>query len=523
MSAVAAKINVSSIASQSKHSIDSVAIGKDILELLAGSMYINPLNIYREYVQNAADAIDEARDDGFSFTQQPGVVISFDHVERVVKIRDNGVSIPTSEFAQRLTTIGASQKRGTKLRGFRGVGRLSALGYCQELIFRGRAEGDARVSEIKWDGRILREKMRDQNFSGGLAEIIKAAVSISTTSADGFPTRFFEVELRKVSRLRNDLLLNEDIVRSYLSQVAPVPFREDFKFGQEIQNHLETHGIRAPIHIEINDGKGQIFHRAQDKIQLSDTASDPVSAVEYVKYYGSDGEVCAIGWISDHSYAGAIPKKHGLGGIRLRAGNIQIGDESILADFFPESRFAGWALGDIHVVSPKILPNGRRDDFEPSSHYSHLQGEFTIQARIITQRIRERSAQRNRLRTVQQQLGAAEVWIKAAIEQPLPPLLIKVIQSVADIKLTQAAKEAIKLKEKPSDYTAATTKILGLQKDLAELPSRATMCGKSNNLQGNLGKLLGAAIQTILISAKSPKSGIELSVEVLEAIEKAQD
>ena len=370
-------------------------------------MYINPLNIYREYVQNAADAIDEAHDKGLSFTRQPDVEILFNHVERSVKIRDSGIGIPSSEFVQRLTTIGASQKRGKQLRGFRCVGRLSGLGFCQELIFRSRAEGDSKVSEIRWDGRTLREKMRDQNFNGGLVEIIQAAVTVNTAPADGFPNRFFEVELRKVSRLRNDLLLNEDTVRGYLSQVAPVPFKKDFQFGREIQKHLETHGVRAPIHIEINDGKGQIFHRVQNEILLTDTAFDPVRAIEYVEYQGADGEICAIGWITDHSYAGAIPKKHGLGGIRLRAGNIQIGDESILANFFPEARFAGWAIGDIHIISPKILPNGRRDEFEPSMHYSHLQEELTLQAKKITQLIRERSAQRNRLRSVQQQLGAA--------------------------------------------------------------------------------------------------------------------
>lgn len=38
-----------------------VVIGKDILELLANAMYVDPLTIYREYVQNSADSIDEAR------------------------------------------------------------------------------------------------------------------------------------------------------------------------------------------------------------------------------------------------------------------------------------------------------------------------------------------------------------------------------------------------------------------------------------------------------------------------------
>jgi len=520
MSAVVTPVSLSSLTKRPRLIAESVLVGKDILDLLAGSMYINPLNIYREYVQNAADAIDEAHDKGLSFTRQPDVEILFNHVERSVKIRDSGIGIPSSEFVQRLTTIGASQKRGKQLRGFRGVGRLSGLGFCQELIFRSRAEGDSKVSEIRWDGRTLREKMRDQNFNGGLVEIIQAAVTVNTAPADGFPNRFFEVELRKVSRLRNDLLLNEDTVRGYLSQVAPVPFKKDFQFGREIQKHLETHGVRAPIHIEINDGKGQIFHRVQNEILLTDTAFDPVRAIEYVEYQGADGEICAIGWITDHSYAGAIPKKHGLGGIRLRAGNIQIGDESILANFFPEARFAGWAIGDIHIISPKILPNGRRDEFEPSMHYSHLQEELTLQAKKITQLIRERSAQRNRLRSVQQQLGAAHEWIKTAIERPLPPLLIKVLQDVAALKLAQAVKEAAKLENESEDQTLAVTRILEVETALGELPLRASAAHTQNELSNNLEKPLAAALKTILAHAKNPRAGIELSVEVLNAIGK---
>ena len=40
--------------------IDEIVIGKDVLELVSSAMYVDPLTIYREYLQNAADAIDDA-------------------------------------------------------------------------------------------------------------------------------------------------------------------------------------------------------------------------------------------------------------------------------------------------------------------------------------------------------------------------------------------------------------------------------------------------------------------------------
>ena len=36
---------------------DDIVIGKDVLELLSTSMYVDPMTIYREYVQNAADPL----------------------------------------------------------------------------------------------------------------------------------------------------------------------------------------------------------------------------------------------------------------------------------------------------------------------------------------------------------------------------------------------------------------------------------------------------------------------------------
>ena len=51
-----------------------IIVGKDILEVLSNAMYVDPLAIYREYIQNAADAIDEARRTGILSPRQTGTV-----------------------------------------------------------------------------------------------------------------------------------------------------------------------------------------------------------------------------------------------------------------------------------------------------------------------------------------------------------------------------------------------------------------------------------------------------------------
>ena len=57
---------------------------------------------------------------------------------------------------QRLTSFGASVKRAHGCRGFRGVGRLAGIGYCQELTFRARSQDDCSVNELRWDCKKLK-------------------------------------------------------------------------------------------------------------------------------------------------------------------------------------------------------------------------------------------------------------------------------------------------------------------------------------------------------------------------------
>lgn len=508
------------ITTKPKTPIDSdIVVGKDILELLANAMYIDPLTIYREYIQNAADSIDEARQARLS-VDDPHIVITLDHADRTVRIRDNGESIPNSEFVRRITAVGASHKRGTDLRGFRGVGRLSGLGYCQELVFRGKAEGDSKVVEVSWNSRALKEKMRDINYVGSLIDVIRQIVTYTEKPATDKAERFFEVEMRKVGRLKSDLLMNEQSIRSYLSQVAPVPFHPEFSFGEQIQSFLTDRGVRPPIRIELNDNAGQIFHRARNAIEFNPKTTDSLRAIEFVEIAEDDSELAAFGWICDHAYMGAIPKKLGLGGIRLRAGNIQVGDESLLAPLYPESRFASWAIGDIHVSTKTIIPNGRRDDFEHTVHYTRLQSELTIKAGELAHRIRTRSQQRQRLRNVQIHFQAIDDWFGLAQKAETPLLLKKALLDLTDEHVYKAAKEVTKLPEGTDDYQWASSRLDGLSSDIRNLIEKTEGVGYPETVSFSKAteKALLKALKVVLSNARSAKVGTKTALDIVTAV-----
>jgi Histidine kinase-, DNA gyrase B-, and HSP90-like ATPase len=385
-----------------------IVVGKDVLELLSTSMYVDPMTIYREYMQNAADAIDEARAQGLLPLAELGrVTIETDAAARSIRIRDNGTGIPWSRFARQLTSVGASAKRGSTARGFRGVGRLAGLGYCQEVIFRARSSAETLISELRWDCRRLQASLRSSDFKGGLAEVVHDAVSIRRAPAEGYPERFFEVELRGVIRHRNDRLLSPPAIAEYLAQVAPLPFDPAFSFGSEIAATLDQHVSVGNLHLTVAGIDGPVYRPHGDRFEIGDDAHDAFTALEPIEIAGVDGGIAAVGWLLHHGYTGAIPAKAGVKGLRLRVGNVQVGEGNLLEELFPEPRFNAWAVGEIHILDQRIVPNGRRDHFQANVHFSNVLNHLSPTIRDLARRCRTSSIRRKWLREFELQHIAA--------------------------------------------------------------------------------------------------------------------
>jgi len=385
-----------------------IIVGKDILEVLSNAMYVDPLAIYREYIQNAADAIDEARRTSVLSPKETGTVeIEIDIEKRTVTIHDNGTGISAAEFESRLTSFGASVKRGTNSRGFRGVGRLSGLAYCQELLFRSRSAGESLVSELRWDCRKAKALLRSADFSGDLGDVVAQSVQVRRIDGKKRPEHFFEVELRNIPRLRNDWLLNPTVIEEYLSQVAPLPFAPQFRFADDITTMLGEHVGLTNITLKVGGKIDPTFRPHRDSFDISG-GKDNFEELQKITIPGSDGGTAAVGWVLHHSYKGSVPDSN-LKGLRLRSGNIQIGTNGILEDLFIETRFNSWCVGEIHVIDSRIIPNGRRDHYEQNVHYTNLINQLSPLAREISNRCRASSAKRNWLRQFEfQKAGVLE-------------------------------------------------------------------------------------------------------------------
>lgn len=377
------------------HALSEIVVGKDVLELVSSAMYVDPMTIYREYIQNAADSVDAAREAGLLADDEPGKVdIEVDPATRTVRIRDNGKAIPFAQFGRKLTALGGSTKRGTAARGFRGVGRLAGLGYAQEVIFRSRSPGEQKVSELRWDCRRLKSALRDAGNGQGVAELIRDVTTLQRVVSNEQADRFFEVELRGIIRLRSDKLMSPSAIGEYLSQVAPVSFSPGFRFGVELTQMLTHHIRAAPLDIRINGAAEPLYRPYRDTLRFEDNTTVTCESISIAEIPGIDSEVAAIAWIAHHQYDGAIPAAALVKGLRLRAGNVQVGDHALLEELFPEPRFNSWSIGEVHVLDRRIIPNGRRDHFEQNAHFHNLLNHLTPTARDITRRCRTSSVRR---------------------------------------------------------------------------------------------------------------------------------
>lgn len=381
-----------------------VVVGKDVLELLSSAMYVEPLTIYREYVQNAADAIDQAR---ASRDNAGRIDVAIDAAARSISIRDDGSGIPAAEFRRTLTAVGASSKRGTDARGFRGVGRLSGLAYARSLVFRSRAAGEDSVSTMTWNCQALRTALRDPEDRRDLASIIDAITTTTVNRAESGPS-FFEVRLEGVARQGDDRIMSPGAVGDYLAQIAPVPFDADFSLAASIADTLASSLDLGNLAIVLNESE-PLRRPFGDVLPVDGGRALRLREVAFVEIPSVDGGIAAVGWVAHHDYEGAIHASTQVRGLRVRAGDVQIGEAGVLADIFPEQRFDAWTVGEIHILDPRIMPNGRRDDFERNVHLANLKNHLAPLGRDVANRCRTSSRERKRLRDIElEQISARE-------------------------------------------------------------------------------------------------------------------
>ena len=399
---------------------DSIQVGKYTLESLTTGMYSDPKIIYREYIQNSVDALEEAVRQTLIEPQSMRIDIIVDAENSYIAIRDNGTGIKSSEAVSTLMNIGSSKKRHANNRGFRGIGRLGGMSYCGRLVFTTTAENEPTKTIVEFDCRKLRQLLVPGAYEDMDLATVLASVTRIKQEAEKKERHYCSVELFDVAGFFD--LLNIETVKSYVSQVAPLPYKSrKFYYSPDLHRFLSENGYEVeefPIFIgeSVSDlepvykPNRHRHHSDRNKKRNDEILSLRTFQVEI------DGDLYALGWYGVCNWLGSLSDRE-ISGIRVRKGNILIGDNHTLDVIFREPRFNGWTQGELFVVTDKLVPNARRDDFEQNEAYFNL--IEALQAGIgaeISKAIREASSLRNDasakvITEIQKQVSEATVTV----------------------------------------------------------------------------------------------------------------
>lgn len=343
-----------------------IKFGKNVIENLTSGMYQDSRIVYREYIQNSADQIDIAVDNGmYRDDESPRIDISIDKKKRLIRIEDNATGIEKGFVHTELADVADSKKKREQNKGFRGIGRLGGLAYCDTLRFVTSAAGEDIKTVMEWDAQKCMRLINDSSVRDDAETILLDIIDYREEPCPE-EDHFFIVELVGIKK-ENEDLLNVDRVKEYISENTPIPINNNFIFDKRIYDYAKEKGYVFDEYNIFVNGEDMLKPYVNDLYEKSDSKKrkyDEIVDIHYREFKTSDGNPLAWMWYGVSSFERQIPKAFNrMRGVRLRKGNIQIGGSDCLAKLFKESRGTHYFLGEVHALHPDLIPNGRRDYF----------------------------------------------------------------------------------------------------------------------------------------------------------------
>ena len=381
-------------------------LGVHLLETITKGMYSEPLHSMREYIQNAYDSIRTARRNNLMGCDDGEVQIVLDPEMRTVRIRDDGTGMGPEEAAVYLLDLGNSDKAKSdmdsmKNAGFRGIGRMAGITYCEKLRFE-TSNGDGRKCTVTFDAIGINRLTR----AGQKATTIVDAICKNSNISEGIEDQgkhYLEVVLEGINRA-GESFLNEKRLEDYLKQVAPVTYNPEWSFGDKIQSFSEVANSTLSLdHIQltIRDTEGNrlvdIRRPFRDTFEVINQrgAKRIVKVTDVIALPRDEDPVDGWwGWLAVHERHGFLADVP-FAGLRIRMHNIAIGDATIIRELFKTRNHAMWCFGEIHITDHKLTPNAQRDNFEDSQTWDRIKQHLRSEVIQIDKEIRKESELRN--------------------------------------------------------------------------------------------------------------------------------
>ena len=355
-------------------------IGAFVLETLTTGMYLKPLDSLREYIQNSVDSILSAEKIGILSEMEGRIEIIVNPDKRDISIKDTGIGIPKEKVIEYLINIGMSDKKIEVDAGFRGIGRLAGISYCDKIRFETSFRGENSISIVEINCKNIREAVsplirQKEEIQNILSKNIK--ITFDNFSKEN---HFFEVIMENISDAASDFL-DWQILEKYLAQVVPVDYdAHRFYYSTKIYQWIQKNNFYLPtvalvIKVPQDSIERQIFkpYKTNYKTKKTKAGEFPVK-INDIRFYRDNNNYWL--WYSDTALLGMIDD-NSVAGLRLRKNNIALGGPENVAELFGETgesnkRFNAYYIGEIHILSTDAIPNARRDGFEERNSWPEI-------------------------------------------------------------------------------------------------------------------------------------------------------
>jgi len=311
-------------------------VGAGIISIITESLYDKPIVVFREYVQNSVDSFRKSGGDPSKYVSQIW------NDKNNLCFLDNGNGIEFASFESVMLNIGTSDKVRTIDIGYKGIGRLSGIPYCDTLSFINIISfKNSKFQKFSVDGRKY-DEIKSQGISGLSFSQIMSEIGTYTEEVGNGELSEIKSMLNSHSEIfaqqdKGFLVILEDInyilkttiatnqIVTALGWLLPVKFNENLiKEHDNIRNLFEE--LEKPV-----DNSNVIPAKAFNIKYNGKSVERPIVKASLRKYtcmtaYGK----YAVGFHTFNQDRIQIIQNNEFSGIRLYIDNILLCDETEL-------------------------------------------------------------------------------------------------------------------------------------------------------------------------------------------------
>jgi hypothetical protein len=441
--------------------------------ILSQDLYPRKLEVVREYIQNASDAIDAFGSIAHLIDDTSEPVIKVSIQGRSLLIFDNGIGMGGDDVAK-LRYIAYSEKKTGEEAGYKGIGRLAGFAVAEKLKISSTCYGDPQLHHFEIRAKDMRDEI-SQNKKRGVVETASDAINrhsnIWSTPADDPKDHYTIVEIRGIYESSSELL-DGTRLKDYIGDIAPVDFSPEFKWGTRISQWLRQdvpdYSPKTIYLSMLNGERIKVYKPYVDSMSISEPR--PIA----VRDPANPNNILALCWYATKGQrmldelrpAGKIFTVDGDGDKKRFAGLVyklfgfSVGDRHLPVKTLWDRSFprALWFTGEIHIIDKEVQPVTDRSDFIESDARRRLykaaaaqipitlnqqaqvisndrnayrDGEnFNVKLQHLKDRLRDKNIEKAELKSIRADLNRGLVTLRSRIDKCSDPAIEKFDKNV---------------------------------------------------------------------------------------------